>query len=491
MATLKKEKESEINQSKYPHIQQELLRSQNKDPKVVVCVRKKPIDNTKDIILVETNSITVQNNKLSYSLDDMLYCHKFQFDKAYGDKFTNVEIFKDSIEKLVDHTLEGGCSTIVAYGQTGTGKTYSLLSPYSGVIFEAIRYILRRGFKGSISFLEIYLGSVQDCLKNKTKINIFEKEGSIYASELTCKHFDTFEQAVQLISDGLKNRTTSPTDTNSHSSRSHAVLFIDCYRERPSQIIEGVRKLASNSSFILIDLAGSERGTDRKNCSRESAAEGAEINKSLLALKECIRGIEMNSKFLPFRQSKLTQLLKNSFIGESKLLFLATISASAKDVEHTLNTLRYAIRIKESKFYSLDNCENENKISDEEKIIGEQITVEKISKESQRSLEKSELQNSPKIEKFKPTEEINDKQIHQNSFSILTSDEISRLKDLNLNYPIVSGEPITISIEKSKIKKYVDEINRLVEMKKDSGVFKEISKDLESVIFRLNNIKNL
>lgn len=455
-----------------------------KDLKVMVCVRKKPVDKAKDVILAKSNTITVQNNKLSYSLEDILYSHRFQFDRAYGEKATNLEIFRDSIESMVEHTLSGGISSVVAYGQTGTGKTYSLLAPYNGIIFESIKCVLQKGFKGSISFLEIYLGNVQDCLRNKAKLNIFEKEGCIYASELLSKPFETFEEAINIIADGLKNRTTSATDTNVCSSRSHAVLFIDCYKTKPD-VIDGARKLASNSTFILVDLAGSERGNDRKSCSREAAAEGAEINKSLLALKECIRGIEMKSKFLPFRQCKLTQLLKNSFIGESKLFFLATISASSKDVEHTLNTLRYAIRIKESKLCSAENNDYEYKISDEEKLQGEHITIEKLGKELNNHLEASV--NKTRNDSTIPNANHSDSP--QSSYSILTSDEIDRLKDLSLDVS-VRNDSSRFVMDKTKIKNYINEISSLVEKKKDSAVLKEILKDLENVVFRLKNVKN-
>jgi kinesin family protein 2/24 len=404
---------------------------------------------------------------LSYSLDSIQFNHEFSFDKIYDGESTNIEIFKNSIEDIVEHTLQGGCGSVVAYGQTGTGKTHSLLAPNSGIIFESIKHLLKRGFKGSISFLEIYLGYVQDCLKNRSKINIFEKDGFIYANDLTVKNFNNFEEAVLILNEGIQHRTTSYTNGNSYSSRSHAVIFIDSYKDDSNKIKNGLRKLATNSTFVLVDLAGSERGTDRQNCTKESQAEGAEINKSLLALKECIRGIEKNHKFLPFRQSKLTQLLKNSFIGESKLFFLATISANGKDVEHTLNTLRYAMRIKES-------------ISDEE-LKTEDQSVKKKGVKTFNSLPSERVKIiKNKADENNPVEADLAKQKYLAESTFLTFDEILRLKNL---------QPAENSSIIDKINRSIKEISALVESKKDSEKLEKIAIELDKILLKLKNTK--
>lgn len=106
-------------------------------------------------------------------------------------------------------------------------------------------------------------------------------------------------------------------------------------------------KLFSKLSFI--DLAGSERGADTMNTNKKTKMDGAEINKSLLALKECIRALDLDKKHTPFRGSKLTQVLKDSFVGNSKTTMIANISPASSCCEHTLNTLRYADRVKELK----------------------------------------------------------------------------------------------------------------------------------------------
>ena len=148
------------------------------------------------------------------------------------------------------------------------------------------------------------------------------------------------EEVLDVIQSGNKVRTSGQTSANQHSSRSHAVFQV-LLRRRDSEKLHG--------KFSLIDLAGNERGADTMSSNRTTRMEGGEINKSLLALKECIRALgRKNAAHLPFRGSKLTQVLRDSFIGvNSKTCMIAMISPGMSCCEHTLNTLRYANRVKE------------------------------------------------------------------------------------------------------------------------------------------------
>jgi len=141
---------------------------------------------------------------------------------------------------------------------------------------------------------------------------------------------------MKVISFGLSVRTTGVTGANVDSSRSHGILQITMRDNRKSM-----------GKISFIDLAGSERGADTINQDRQTRMDGAEINKSLLALKECIRALDQDKKHTPFRGSKLTLVLKDSFIGNCKTLMIANVSPTASCCEHTLNTLRYADRVKE------------------------------------------------------------------------------------------------------------------------------------------------
>jgi kinesin family protein 2/24 len=141
------------------------------------------------------------------------------------------------------------------------------------------------------------------------------------------------------IETGNALRRQGTTSANARSSRSHGVFQILIRKN-------GRRTKPLFGKLTLIDLAGSERGADTDHADRRTRVEGAEINKSLLALKECIRAMSNKKSHLPFRASKLTQVLKDSFVGDCRTVMIATVSPSARNVDHTCNTLRYAERVK-------------------------------------------------------------------------------------------------------------------------------------------------
>lgn len=157
---------------------------------------------------------------------------------------------------------------------------------------------------------------------------------------LTTKPVTKVEEVLAIIEQGNRERTSGQTSVNIKSSRSHAVFQMSLHTH-------GNEEPWGKCSFV--DLAGNERGADTQSASKETRREGAEINKSLLALKECIRAMSRHSSHLPFRGSKLTQVLRDSFIGgeRNKTCMIAMLSPSLNSVENTLNTLRYADRVKE------------------------------------------------------------------------------------------------------------------------------------------------
>lgn len=189
-----------------------------------------------------------------------------------------------------------------------------------------------------ISFYEIYQGQLMDLLRNRRKIVACEKDGTVNILGLEEERVSCLEDLMVSVKKGLRTRVTGATGANAQSSRSHAVLQ---YSLRP-------RKGEIYGRISFIDLAGSERGADRANVNRQTKLEGSEINKSLLALKECIRAMDLDSSRIPFRQSKLTMVLRDSFVGNSRTCMIATVSPSSNNVEHSLNTLRYADRMKEA-----------------------------------------------------------------------------------------------------------------------------------------------
>lgn len=193
-----------------------------------------------------------------------------------------------------------------------------------------------------VSYYEIYGGKLFDLLNNKKQLLAREDGNSKVRIVGLQEHpIDTVQELMQLIAYGNSVRSTGSTGANEDSSRSHAILQIAIKLKKSNG------KYGSFGKFSFVDLAGSERGADTYHNDKQTRLEGAQINKSLLALKECIRGLDLGNKHIPFRGSKLTEVLRDSFVGNSKTVMIANISPNTTSVEHSLNTLRYADRVKE------------------------------------------------------------------------------------------------------------------------------------------------
>jgi kinesin family protein 2/24 len=189
-----------------------------------------------------------------------------------------------------------------------------------------------------VSFYEIYCNKLFDLLNNKNILQAREDgKGNICIVGLIEKHTKNIEELLDIIDFGLNSRTVGITGANLDSSRSHGIL----------QIVIKTRDKEVYSKISFIDLAGSERAVDTIDTNKRTKIDGAEINKSLLALKECIRALDLEKRHKPFRGSKLTLVLRDSFIGNCLTLMIANISPCLSCSEHTLNTLRYADRVKE------------------------------------------------------------------------------------------------------------------------------------------------
>lgn len=202
-----------------------------------------------------------------------------------------------------------------------------------------------------LAFFEIYGGKLFDLLNGRKKL-LCREDGSksvniVGLRERKCESVDGL---MEMIAHGNSVRSTGVTGANIDSSRSHAILQVALKKmveDKSDNPYAQKGKMKQHTKFSFIDLAGSERAADTSNNCRRTRLEGAEINKSLLALKECIRAMDQNAKHRPFRGSKLTQVLKDSLVGNSKTIMIANISPNAGACEHTLNTLRYADRVKD------------------------------------------------------------------------------------------------------------------------------------------------
>lgn len=354
---------------------------------ICVAVRKRPMNKKelqkKDIDVVtipSKNLLLVHEPKHKVDLTRYLQNHEFRFDYAFDENADNEIVYRYTARPLVQTIFEGGMATCFAYGQTGSGKTHTMGGDFQGkggqdsskgiyglVAKDVFKFLRSPKYRSDdlmvvASFFEIYSGKVFDLLNGKSKLRVLEDaRNQVQIVGLLEKSVEKVEDVLNLIQCGNNIRTSGQTSANNHSSRSHAVFQLQLKHRKPPHRMRG--------KFSLIDLAGNERGADTSSSDRTVRMEGAEINKSLLALKECIRALGRKGGHLPFRASKLTQVLRDSFIGENaRTCMIAMISPGMQSCEHSLNTLRYADRVKE-----LGAESPEMKSNDEEEVEDMQV----------------------------------------------------------------------------------------------------------------------
>lgn len=302
---------------------------------------------------------------------------KFVFDHLYDEQSSQRQVFEGTTKPLLDTVLEGYNATVFAYGATGCGKTHTILGTLEepGLIFLTMQELYEkieklsdaRVFDVLILFLEIYNESIRDLLCPETshkKLNLREDLlQRIVVSNLLVHKPQNVNQVMEMIVVGNQNRTCSPTEANATLSRSHAVLQINV--SSTSRLVSLLQE-HSYATLSIIDLAGSERAATTKNRG-ERLAEGANINKSLLALGNCINalcaGTGPNDRrrrvpHVPYRDLKLTRLLKFSLGGNCKTVMIVCISPLSKHYDETLNALKYADRAKEIKTKVVRNQQN-------------------------------------------------------------------------------------------------------------------------------------
>lgn len=322
--------------------------------KIKVVVRKRPQNkkelakNEEDIIETNSNSLVVHETKLKVDLTEYVEKHEFVFDAVLNEEVSNDEVYRETVEPIVPIIFQRTKATCFAYGQTGSGKTFTM----KPLPIRASRDILRlmhhtyrnQGFQLFVSFFEIYGGKLFDLLNDRKKLCMREDgKQQVCIVGLQEYRVSDVETIKELIEKGNGSRSTGTTGANEESSRSHAILQLAIKRSADGNESKPPR-LVGKLSFI--DLAGSERGADTTDNDKQTRMEGAEINKSLLALKECIRALDNDQGHIPFRGSKLTEVLRDSFMGNSRTVMISCISPSSGSCEHTLNTLRYADRVK-------------------------------------------------------------------------------------------------------------------------------------------------
>lgn len=305
----------------------------------------------------------------------------FAFDKSYWSfnredaHFAGQDnLFKDLGAPLLDNAFKGYNNCIFAYGQTGSGKSYSMMGygEEAGVIPRICEDMFRRinetqkdenlSYTVEVSYLEIYNERVRDLLNPATKGNLKVREHPStgpYVEDLAKLVVRSFKEIQHLMDEGNKARTVAATSMNETSSRSHAVFTLTVTQKRHD--VETQMDTERVAKISLVDLAGSERATSTGSTGAR-LKEGAEINRSLstlgrviAALADLSTGKKRNTAMVPYRDSVLTWLLKDSLGGNSMTAMIAAISPADINFEETLSTLRYADSAKRIKNHAVIN----------------------------------------------------------------------------------------------------------------------------------------
>ena len=284
------------------------------------------------------------------------------YDFVFNEKTSQNEVYRYTTSNLIDQVVQGFSATIMAYGATGSGKTYTMVGKgeNTGIMIRSIRDLFKiinnaqnKMYSIKISYVEVYNEILKDLLVDKAKsppeLRTDPKKGVVLQGAENKKVLSE-EEAFKLINMGNKRRTEKQTDKNQFSSRSHAILQI--YLEIQDQNNDDYNFDGSFGKFILVDLAGSEKTSSNTKANSETGS----INKSLLALGKCINLlVSQNKKFIPFRESKLTRILQEPLSGNGRIVMIATISPSIVNYDETLFTLQFANRAKSVKIYMKKN----------------------------------------------------------------------------------------------------------------------------------------
>ncbi len=323
---------------------------------VHVSVRCRPLSedekNRSEVVRINPEESCVSLTKTPTEVRD------FTFDHVFSPSVSQETIYNTAARTIVDNVLQGYNGTIFCYGQTGAGKTFTMIGTKDqpGIIPRVFHHVfdsisdsfLDEKFLISVSFLELYNEEIRDLLQPnpESKLEISDNPdsniGGVVVKNLSSVIVKSVDEISQLLRIGLNNRTTGSTAMNADSSRSHSLFSITVESSTGEDHHVKVGKLN------LVDLAGSERQSKTK-ATGDTLKEAAKINLSLSCLGNVISALVDEQKFIPYRDSKLTRLLQDSLGGNTKTAMIANIGPADYNYEETLSTLRYANRAKNIK----------------------------------------------------------------------------------------------------------------------------------------------
>ncbi|XP_040481397.1 centromere-associated protein E isoform X1 [Ursus maritimus] len=339
---------------------------------VAVCVRVRPLNNREESLGGDTQVYWKTDNNAIYQVDGI---KSFHFDRVFHSNETTKNVYEEIAVPIIDSAIQGYNGTIFAYGQTASGKTYTMMGSedYLGVIPRAIHDIFQkikkfpdREFLLRVSYMEIYNETITDllCDTQKMKPLIIREDfnRNVYVADLTEEVVYTSEMALKWITKGEKNRHYGITKMNQRSSRSHTIfrMILESREKGDPSNCEGSVKV---SHLNLVDLAGSERAA-QTGAEGVRLKEGCNINRSLFILGQVIKKLSDGQVggFINYRDSKLTRILQNSLGGNAKTRIICTITPVSFD--ETLTTLQFASTAKYMK-----NTPYVNEVSSDEALL--------------------------------------------------------------------------------------------------------------------------
>eukprot|EP00929_Paragymnodinium_shiwhaense_P085991 TRINITY_DN4646_c0_g2_i1.p1 TRINITY_DN4646_c0_g2~~TRINITY_DN4646_c0_g2_i1.p1 ORF type:complete len:1172 (+),score=243.89 TRINITY_DN4646_c0_g2_i1:245-3760(+) len=343
---------------------------------MVVAVRCRPLhlheirEGARAIIKAAPDGkVVILEDPQTTAADDYLRINKskerrYAFDEVFCEYVATRQVYEKTTRFLINGVLQGFNATVFAYGATGAGKTHTMIgSPREpGVMMltlldlfsEADKQREDRVFEVKCSFLEVYNENIRDLLRPEGDyLDIREDpvKGMCVAGISEVGGLESANEIMSLLHHANRARTTEATGANVTSSRSHAVLQVVVeQRDRTAGIVAEVNL----GKLSMIDLAGSERASQTNNKGMRMI-EGANINRSLLALGNCITALSSAVAFVPYRDSKMTRLLKDSLGGNCRTVMIANVSPNHTNYEDTHNTLKYANRAKNIKTKAVQN----------------------------------------------------------------------------------------------------------------------------------------
>jgi len=290
---------------------------------------------------------------------------KFEFDQVYTPQTTQEQVSEDTTE-YVQSVMDGYNVSIFAYGQTGSGKTYTMNGPSDnpGVNLRALKHLFKLAedrkpmfeYEIKVSIFEIYNEEIRDLLlglekgkkkkkdekpakKEKIQHKILHlPDGSVEVTGLNWISVESDQDVIELDQTAQSNRTAGVTDMNAHSSRSHMLLVVDVRGFNVPANIEYIGKL------YLVDLAGSER-VKKSGATGQALLEAQNINQSLSALGNCMQALQQKNKFVPYRDSTLTDIMTNALGGNAKTVMFINCCPTAEHAFETVSSLKFAERV--------------------------------------------------------------------------------------------------------------------------------------------------